>query len=456
MQPEKILKESTPVSGHTVLLEGLTQLAKLENELSEHLQMFRQKDASASLTNDDRENAFFLSMEAANSLNQLIDQGCISSELSYEMARNVEQAGTQLDPDPWRSDFPGGLPPLEILAANAELKRNDIAEDREQARLEALKPITVNVSGRMEYPEDDSRYGTYTVQTSLQLSKADSITEAVNAVAEAYKNNDWNIRDPKRDYYDEDFGRDMGPVSFSPNAVEIVDKDNVRIIGGHFNSGLTWETPATEKEAVMIKEKISALKEQSGYERGWDNHETGRQLDAEAQRLQTRLTGTAYRDNDQVVALLQKQEQEKLKRNPVLAYNDEVSHVRLFKEMQAERLEKKLHEQIAEHKAAIVNLEDNSPGLLASAVKKDNWKTSLETEQSLLDKKEARLEKVSALHNDMGLNGPKLGQLAVNRVRFHNPELARARDKSLEGQRTQLMKEKQLQQGEKKSLGLTH
>lgn len=451
MQPENASKSSTPVSGHTVLVEGLTELAKLESELAHHQQDLKQKEASSALSEDDHENSFFLSMDAALSLSKLIDQGCISSEFSYEMAKNIQQAGTELYPDAWHSAFPDGLPPLESLAAGAEVKRNEIAEDRELARLEGLKPITVRVSGRMEYPEDDPLYGTYTIQTTMQLTKSDSITEAVNAVAEAHKNNDWNIRDPKRDYYDEDFGRDMGPIRFYPNAVEIVDKDNVRVMAGHFKSGLTWETPATDQEITRIQEQIHSLKEESSFQRGWDNHETGRKLTEQAQRLETKLTGSDYRDNQEVLAVLEKQAQEQHSRDPEAAYKTEVSQARQQKEDQAGRLEKQLLNQIIEHKAEIKKLEGNRPGLLASSDKKEVWNQSLSSETALLEKKEARLQKVESLHHDMGLNGSRLEQLAVEKVRFEKPGLASARDQSIQEKRMLAGQERMLRQGERKS-----
>lgn len=222
----------------------------------------------------------------------------------------------------------------------------------------------------------------------------------------------------------------------------------------HAKSGLTWETPATDKEVIQIQEQIQALNKQSSNERGWDNHETGRQLSAEAERLETKLTGTAYRENEEVLTVLQRQAKELQAANPEVAYSTEVSRVRLQKEGQAERLEKQLHEQITEHKSAIENLEDHRPGLLAPAEKKDAWNKSLSSEINLLEKKEARLERVESLHHDMGLNGPKLEKLAVDQVRFNNPELASARDKSLQDKRTHSSQERSMRQAEKQSHGV--
>ena len=425
-------KDTLPVTPHSLQIDALSTLAKVEGDLQSY-EMQKKWD----LQKRDPEEDYYQASFAAEQVYNLAGEGCIATPAAYEIAQNIEALASKTAKYAWEEKFPDGLPSLESLSAGADNKREELASKKEQARLEQEKPFTVLVTGRMTCPEDDPLYGTYTRAETIKLTKADSITEAANAVAVAVAKNEWNIRDPERDYFDPDLGRDMGPISFSPNTVEILDQQNVRVLSGHFQSGLTWEKPATEKEAAEIKQNAAAIRQQAREEGGWDNHETSRQLRAQADRLETRITGDEYRNNAEVLDILQRQENIQQKKDPEQAYANLIDQVKAVKEGQAERLETLLRDEIASHQSFIDRLETHRPGLLAASSKKDEWAQSLEKEKKLVGKKQARLDRVESLHKGMGLNGPRLNEMAVAKARHLNPDLAEERDKKLQEQRGQ-------------------
>ncbi|EBM5962842.1 TPA: hypothetical protein ACIVGF_002867 [Salmonella enterica subsp. enterica serovar 16:l,v:-] len=419
-----------PVTPHSLQIEALSTLAKVESDLQSY-EMQKKWD----LQQQDPEEDYYQASFAAEQVHRLAGEGCIATPAAYEIAQNIEVLACKTAKYAWEEKFPDGLPSLESLSAGANTIREDLASKREQARLDQEKPFTVLVTGRMTCPEDDPLYGTYTRAETIKLTKADSITDAANAVAVAVAKNEWNIRDPERDYFDPDFGRDMGPIEFSPNTVEILDKQNVRVLSGHFQSGLTWEKPATDKEAEEIRQNATVIRQQARQEGGWDNHETSRQLWAQADRLETRITGEEYRNNAEVTDILQQQENLQQKKDPEQAYSELIGQVKAVKEGQAERLETVLRDEIASHQAFIDILETHRPGLLAAASKKDEWVQSLEKQKKLVGKKQVRLDRVESLHKGMGLNGPRLDEMAVAKARHLHPDIAEARDKKLQEQR---------------------
>lgn len=310
----------------------------------------------------------------------------------------------------------------------------------------------VKVNGRLELPEDDPNYHSYFKDASLKFPDAGSITEAVNSVRSAHDNNDWKFRDPQRDYFDSELGRDMGPLSFEPNVVEIFDKENVKVLSGHFQSGLTWESPATEREIKDIDKKVSALRTESIEQRGWDNHATGRRLDTEADRLQTRVTNLKYRNNAEVLTVLENQKKQQLETNPEEAYKACIERAYLSKELQSDRIEAQIIKEIKSHQSVIDNLEKQRPGLLASSSKKKAWGQELQSEKNQVERKQKRLERVENLHHGMGLNSSKLTEMAVAKARFHDPDVANARDRSLQKKRQHESQQKRvMQEGEKKT-----
>lgn len=180
--------------------------------------------------------------------------------------------------------------------------------DKEQKH--SQQTFIVKVKGEMEYPEDDPVFGTYTKIKIISLIEAVSIREAVNAVIDAENENNWRIRDPEKDYYDDELGRDMGPISFTPNTIEILDRDGDRVLSGDFKSGLKWTNPATEEEMLEISKEISTLRREAYHQGLIDNHGTGRDLYAKADRLNCRLISSKYREHAEVLEVLQRQNDE--------------------------------------------------------------------------------------------------------------------------------------------------
>ncbi|MFP1883508.1 hypothetical protein ACLEDP_16615 [Lonsdalea quercina] len=336
---------------------------------------------------------------------------------------------------------------MKNLRAEAETRKEITADSTNRSDV-----FKVKVSGRLELPEDDLAYGSYFKNKSLQLNEANSITEAVNLVASAHDNNDWKFRDPNRDYFDSELGRDMGPLSFEPNIVEIFDQENVKVLSGHFKSGLKWESPATERETRDINKKVSALRQEALVQGGWDNHATSRRLDAEADRLETRVTSSKYRNNPEVLTVIENQKKQQLENNPEEAYKECVERAYQSKEEQSKRIEEQIRKEIKSHQAVIEKLETQRPGLLTSSSKKKAWGQALHNEKKQAERKQKRLERVENLHHGMGLSSSKLTEMAVVKARYLDPDVANARDQRLQRKRQHEKQEKKvMQEGEKKT-----
>ncbi|EHU7154841.1 hypothetical protein KZK20_002292 [Salmonella enterica] len=146
-----------------------------------------------------------------------------------------------------------------------------------------------------EYPEDDPVYGTYEREETLTVCTSSTISGAVEKLLRLSETNSWPVRDDEGDYYDFDLGHDCGPLSFSPRFAEIVDRDNCRALCGEFTDELTWFSPLTSpQDVVVLKAQQNALYEDASYEVAQDNYSTARRLRARAKRLGLFLVDKHY------------------------------------------------------------------------------------------------------------------------------------------------------------------
>ncbi|MDC9612890.1 hypothetical protein PSI19_03130 [Xenorhabdus khoisanae] len=160
----------------------------------------------------------------------------------------------------------------------------------------------VEVMGMLEYPEDDPMYGTYQTEGTLSICETPTLTDAVNKLKVMYQEDNWPFRDEEKDYYDPDFGRDMGPRSFSPRTVIIYDRYNRKVLGGELSRGsVTWARPIKqEAEFISLDAKCKSLQEKGSYEHGWDNYDTARSLWYQADLLLLHVVDSKYLLHDEI------------------------------------------------------------------------------------------------------------------------------------------------------------
>ncbi|PHM27826.1 hypothetical protein [Xenorhabdus innexi] len=159
------------------------------------------------------------------------------------------------------------------------------------------RQITVLVSGDAEYPDDDPNYGTYYSEKTLFVCSAPMLTDAVQQLKSTIDKNSWVFRDEGVDYYDPDFGRDMGPMSFIPRAVMIYDRYHRRLLGGRIASasGITWARPVTRKdELIALEKERERLNDKGSYESCWDNYSTAKYLWEKASLLSLHVIESNY------------------------------------------------------------------------------------------------------------------------------------------------------------------
>ncbi|QTL39097.1 hypothetical protein ACNFJN_15665 [Xenorhabdus budapestensis] len=155
--------------------------------------------------------------------------------------------------------------------------------------------FTVLVDGDAECPEDDPNYGTYYSKKTLTVCKTSTLTDAVQKLKVLIEEDNWAFRDEDVDYYDPDFGRDMGPISFNPRRVTIYDRYNRRVLGGYITPKIIWARSVTRKdELVALEKERQRLRDESSYERGWDNYSTAQYLWTKADSLLLHVTDSKY------------------------------------------------------------------------------------------------------------------------------------------------------------------
>ncbi|ORM71086.1 hypothetical protein [Pantoea rwandensis] len=222
----------------------------------------------------------YCAREAAITVESLSEMGAVNSEAVYEMVKSVEALAINSGRIFWWDIHPRTLPGLQtFLECAAGGHEKFVATETEKQ-----KPFSVDVEGRTEYPEDDPVYGTFWRDSVMHLGRALTLAEAMEIAAAAWLEDEWDPRQEDRDYYDSDFGRDMGPVSFSPRMFIIHDSERRRVLTGDARA-MSWYAHVTDPAEVdRIAAEQQALREEAAMESGWDNFETARQLRERAEK----------------------------------------------------------------------------------------------------------------------------------------------------------------------------
>jgi len=270
---------------------ALAELAQLEGDMMAYIAL-----DCLDIGDEDLHEAMCIPVIAHDRIERLEAMGAINSPAVYEIVHAVDALITDIDP----SVSPDALPTLqEYQAAASEKKAQYLAEI-----LESLKPFNVIAYGQMEYPEDDPVYGTYWREGSIHLGRAWTVAEAMQIAAAAWLEDEWEPREPGESYWDSDFGRDMGPVSFSPRTIIISDEKNRKVLTANAVS-LEWNAHVTcQEEISRLAAERDALLREAALESSWDNFSTAKQLRAKAEATQAGVVDSAWQGHPDVMDAL--------------------------------------------------------------------------------------------------------------------------------------------------------
>jgi len=116
-------------------------------------------------------------------------------------------------------------------------------------------------------------------------------------------------------------------------------------------------------------------------------------------------------------------------------YNEALVQYVRAKSEQIDRLEDKLETLIEAAEASLANGENAAPGLLAGAASQGELETQRRRQMQSLEHLEERLERVHEIREKSGLYATKVEELAEEKLRREEPQLARERDAFLEAKR---------------------
>lgn len=130
----------------------------------------------------------------------------------------------------------------------------------------------------------------------------------------------------------------------------------------------------------------------------------------------------------------------------------------LEKTEQVERIEERLEGLIANQMVKIQSLQNARPGILSLPSSRQNWSMNVNQAQARLNMLQDRLEDVREIREGMGMNAPKLHELAMRKLRDQEPELIKKFDEVQTAVRVHQLHEKQRQQQKQpsQSFGLKH
>ncbi|WNK51207.1 hypothetical protein RM153_22135 (plasmid) [Pantoea agglomerans] len=283
----------TPESVYfTRKIAALAELAQIEGDMMAYGALER-----LGIEDEESDESAYLPLIAHDRIELLAAMGGIDSPGVYEIVSAVDELINELNP----TLSPDALPPLNTLrAAAGEQKALCLADIQE-----SLKPFSVDVRGQMEYREEYSSYGeTYWTESSMHLGRTWTITEALELAKATWVKEEWNPREDGECYYDEESGRDVGPISFSPSLIVICDEKGKTVLTGNA-SDLSWNEHVTDPAGIA---RINAAQEEllskARFESGWDNYETARQLRTKAEDLSKGIVDSAWQGHADVTAAL--------------------------------------------------------------------------------------------------------------------------------------------------------
>lgn len=153
------------------------------------------------------------------------------------------------------------------------------------APVRRVSRFAIRCEGQAEYPEDDPIYGTFLMESVVDLGAFDTLDHAI-AVIEARTARD-DIESASED-----------ALSFSPRLFKISDDDGRLVLAGEVRGeNVSWCIPVvSDEEAEQVSAKIEALHTEASFELGWDNFSTAKRLRFEASVLEGRLVDPLWRN----------------------------------------------------------------------------------------------------------------------------------------------------------------
>lgn len=128
---------------------------------------------------------------------------------------------------------------------------------------------------------------------------------------------------------------------------------------------------------------------------------------------------------------------------------------------QAERIEDRLEKLIEQQASKLQQCRSEQPGLIALPGARARWQQQLEHQQSTMQRLQGRLEVVREIKDGMSVHWPRIEELAIRRLRHHDPGLASEWDELQEAQRLnqahrrRQQKEKEQQEQQRTGAGLS-
>ena len=92
---------------------------------------------------------------------------------------------------------------------------------------------------------------------------------------------------------------------------------------------------------------------------------------------------------------------------------------------QVERIEDKLENLIDLQASRLQQTQAKQPGILALPGTLAKWQQQVQQQQNTMQRLHGRLESVREIKEGMGVHGPRIDELAIRKLRTHEPELAR-------------------------------
>ncbi|MFJ5162274.1 hypothetical protein ACIP6T_24245 [Pantoea sp. NPDC088449] len=280
----------TPESVYfTRKIAALADLARLEGEMMAFCALERLGIGGEDLRED-------VPMIAQDRIEMLAAMGAISSPTVYELVCAADEMITELDP----TLYPVVLPTLEeYKAASASRKAQCLTQIQE-----TMKPFSVEMWGEKVYPDEFSLDKTYWTDSSIHLGRAWTVAQALELAKAAWLKDEWNSREEGVDYFDENFGRDTGPISFRPIRIVISDEKNNTVLTGD-PADLSWHADITgPEEKARIRAAQDEMLKKARAESYWCNYETARQLRSKVKDMSRTIVDEAWQGHPEVIAAI--------------------------------------------------------------------------------------------------------------------------------------------------------
>ena len=126
------------------------------------------------------------------------------------------------------------------------------------------------------------------------------------------------------------------------------------------------------------------------------------------------------------------------------------------KHSKADSIENRLESLISQQQARLQKTQSNRPGFFAAPGARKEWQAAQAQQQGRLQALHARLETVREIKEGMGLQSPRIEEMATRKMRAENPELAADWDAMKQAGRRQALEQKRKQKhSQEKSKGLS-